>query len=201
MTERVIMAGFGGQGMMMLGKMMAGVAMHEGKEVTFFPSYGAEVRGGTAHCHVIISDEPIYSPIVEEADTLIIMNQPSYDKFRPRLRPGGLLLLNTSMAELDDAFECGSSVTCLSAPATEIANDLGNVRVANVVMLGVYAQIRGALPAMALMDGLEAGFGGRKAHLLEVNRQAFRRGEALAALAAEAAEFSQASGAGAAASA
>jgi len=156
MTERVIMAGFGGQGMMLLGKLLAAVAMDEGREVTFFPSYGAEVRGGTAHCHVVISDEPIYSPIVERADSLIIMNQPSYGKFRPRLKPGGLLLLNTSMADPDPAQERGSPCVYLSIPATDTANQLGNVRVANVVMLGAYAAVRPVLPSRAILAGLEA---------------------------------------------
>jgi len=178
--ERVIMAGFGGQGMMMLGKLLAGVAMREEREVTFFPSYGAEVRGGTAHCHVIISDEPIYSPIIEEADTLIIMNQPSYDKFRPRLRRGGLLLLNASMTEETAGRNVASEAACLSVPATEVANELGNVRVANVVMLGAYARLRGALPALSLLAGIESRLGAGKAHLLEVNRQAFRKGESFA---------------------
>ena len=181
MTERVIMAGFGGQGMMMLGKLVAGVAMRAGRQVTFFPSYGAEVRGGTAHCHVVISDEPIYSPIVEEADALIIMNQPSYDKFRPRLQAGGLLLLNSSMTDPTEAQERASAAHCVSAPVTEMANELGNVRVANVVMLGIYAHARAVLPSSALMAGLEASLAGAKAHLLEINRQAFRRGETFAA--------------------
>ena len=139
MTEQVIMAGFGGQGVMLIGKTYAGSAMHAGKEVTFFPSYGAEVRGGTAHCHIIVSDGPIYSPMVELADSLIIMNQPSYEKFRQRLRPEGLLLLNSSMAQMDKAREAESQALALAIPATELANELGNVRVANVIMLGVYA--------------------------------------------------------------
>ncbi len=180
MTERVIMAGFGGQGMMMLGKLFAAVAMREGAEVTFFPSYGAEVRGGTAHCHVVVSDEPIYSAIIERADTLIIMNQPSYDKFRPRLRPDGLLLINASMAEPNSALERDSQVTCLLIPATDAANKLGNVRVANVVMLGAYSAMRPVLPSEAIVAGLEAQLSGPKAHLLEVNRKAFRRGAELA---------------------
>ena len=180
MTERVIMAGFGGQGMMLLGKLIGGVAMNAGKEVTFFPSYGAEVRGGTAHCHVTISDDPIFSPIVGEADTLIIMNQPSYDKFRPCLRPNGRLLINSSMAEPTDSLERGSPAAVLPIPATEAANELGNVRVGNMIMLGAYTTAWTALPAEAFVAGVEADFSGRKAHLLEVNRQAFRRGVELA---------------------
>ena len=181
MTERVIMAGFGGQGMMLLGRLLAGVAMNEGMEVTFFPSYGAEVRGGTAHCHVVMSDEPIFSPVVEQADTLIIMNQLSYDKFRPRLRPNGRLLINSSMAETVGAVEDGAPAACLPVPATETANELGNVRVANVVMLGAYTTLWNCLPSAAVMRGLEAELGGRKAHLLALNRRAFERGAQLAA--------------------
>jgi len=181
-TERVIMAGFGGQGMMLMGKLLAKVAMNEGMQVTFFPSYGAEVRGGTAHCHVIMSDEPIFSPFIEEADSLIIMNQPSYAKFRPRLRPNGRLLINSSMAEPTDALERASPAVCLPFPATEAANELGNVRVANMFMLGAYTAVWNALPSAAVLSGLEADLSGRKAHLLEVNRRAFRKGAELATM-------------------
>ncbi len=181
MTERAIMAGFGGQGMMLLGKMLAHAGMIDGLEVTFFPSYGAEVRGGTAHCHVILSDAPIYSPIVEHADTLVLMNQPSYEKFRPRLRNGGHLLLNTSMvdADRDTAHEQAAKTVLL--PATEEANALGNVRVANVMMLGAYVTLWHPVSEDAIMAVLEEKLGSRKAHLLEVNRRAFRRGAELAA--------------------
>jgi 2-oxoglutarate ferredoxin oxidoreductase subunit gamma len=185
-TERVIMAGFGGQGMMLIGKVYAAAAMRQGREVTFFPSYGAEVRGGTAHCQVTVSDAPIYSPMVDAADTLIAMNGPSYDKFRPRLKPGGLLLLNTSMVDLDAPHGDRDDLTVLQAPTTEMANELGNVRVANTIMLGAYAVLRPLLPAEAVLEALEASLGRAKAHLVEVNRAAFRRGVALAAQAAPA---------------
>jgi len=179
--ERMIMAGFGGQGMMMIGKLLTGVAMDEGLHVTFFPSYGAEVRGGTAHCHVVMSDEPVFSPMVEEADTLIIMNQPSYDKFRPRLRAGGLLLLNTSMTEPVESLEAASPATIVPLAATHEANLLGNVRVANVLMLGAYACARETVSAESILAGVEAMLTGRKAHLLEANQRAFRKGQELAA--------------------
>jgi len=179
-TERIIIAGFGGQGIITLGKLIAGVAMHQGKEVTFFPSYGAEVRGGTAHCHVIVSDEAIYSPIVTEADTLLVMNQLSYKKFRPGLIRDGLLLINSTMTVPDDALERDSSATLLSAPATDKANELGDMRVANMVMLGLFAAMRAVLPSSALAAGLESTLTGRKAQFLEINLRAFRAGEALA---------------------
>ena len=138
MLERVIMAGFGGQGMMFIGKLLAQAGMEEGFNVTYFPSYGAEVRGGTAHCHVAISDQPIYSPIVEEADALIIMNQPSYRKFRPCLKPDGLLILNSSMVEVKE--EADAEV--VAVPATELADEMGGVRVGNVIMLALYNEIK-----------------------------------------------------------
>jgi len=180
-TERVIMAGFGGQGMMLIGKIVATVAMEQGLQTTFFPSYGAEVRGGTAHCHVIISDAAIYSPMVEAADALIMMNQPSYAKFRPRLREGGLLLLNSSMARTTEDLERNNRVVFVDVPATEIANELGNVRVANTVMLGAYSGAHPVLPAEALIEGLERELTGPKARLREINRRAFERGLELAA--------------------
>jgi 2-oxoglutarate ferredoxin oxidoreductase subunit gamma len=105
MTEKIILAGFGGQGMMLLGKLLAQAAMADGKQVTYFPSYGTEVRGGTAVYHLIVSSEEIFSPIIEEADTLIVMNQPSYQKFKGMLKPDGLLLLNTSMIKFNNSNE------------------------------------------------------------------------------------------------
>jgi len=177
----MILAGFGGQGMMLLGKLVAKTAMDVGKEVTFFPSYGAEVRGGTAHCQVIYSDEPIFSPIVEVADTVIVMNQASYKKFRPRLKPNGRLFTNSSMTQPEDAIEQASPATLLPLPATETANELGNVRVANMLMLGAYASVLRLLPEDAILNVIEESLSGRKAHLLEVNRRAFRKGAELAA--------------------
>ena len=101
---------------MTMGKLLAAAAMREGREVTYFPCYGPEVRGGTAHCHVVISDEPIYSPTVEEASALLLFNQLSYDKFRTQLGDGGLLLLNSSLAETDPAVERAARGRCLPDP-------------------------------------------------------------------------------------
>jgi len=181
MIERVIVSGFGGQGILTLGKTLAQTAMDEGLETTYFPSYGAEVRGGTANCHVILSDEPIYSPRVEEADTLVMMNQPSYERFRPILKPGGILLLNTSMTEPRQELEDASPAREVSIPATRIANELGNVRVANTVMLAAFAEVRDGVPPEACWKALEASLSGRHKHLLDVNRQAFEQGRTAAA--------------------
>ena len=98
MNHRIIFAGSGGQGLLTVGKLLAQCSMEEGRHVTCFPSYGSEVRGGTSHCHVIVSDEEIYSPLVEDATALMIMNQPSLERFGPQLIRPGLLVLNTSMA-------------------------------------------------------------------------------------------------------
>ena len=177
MTERAIMAGWGGQGMMTLGKLLAWIMMEEGKQVTYFPSYGAEVRGGTAHCHLVLSDEPIHSPIVETADSLIVMNQPSYEKFRERLRPGGLLVLNTSLVEADEERDAEA----MRVPASDAANQLGNVRAGNMVVLGAYNYIRKITSAEKVFGALDRMLTGRKAVLREVNRRAFLRGEEIAA--------------------
>ena len=133
MYERIIFAGSGGQGVMTLGKVVARAAMLTDLNCTYLPSYGTEVRGGTANCTVVISDDEIFSPVVESADVLFAMNEPSYKRFAPRLKPDGLLVINTSMAEPDQTND-----RTVTIPATDIANELGDVRVANVVLLGAY---------------------------------------------------------------
>ena len=181
MTERVIIAGFGGQGVMTMGKLFASAAMREGREVTYVPGYGPEVRGGTANCHLVISDEPIYSPTVEEASALLLFNQLSYDKFRKQLGDGGLLVLNSSLAKTDAALERASRGRCLPIPATEAANEIGSVLVTNVIMLGAYCAARKVVTAAALLGEMERmGQGKGKTHLLDINRRAFHKGEELA---------------------
>lgn len=172
-TEKALFAGFGGQGMMLLGKLLAEAMMREGRHVTFFPSYGSEVRGGTAHCHVIFSREEISSPVVESADTVIAMNQPSYEKFKGRTRRGGLFLVNTSLARATSPPE---RVRIVRVPATQIANELGNVLTANMVMLGVYLGIRRCLPPEHMVDLLRETLTGRKASLFDINCRALERG-------------------------
>jgi 2-oxoglutarate ferredoxin oxidoreductase subunit gamma len=172
MTEKIILAGFGGQGMMLLGKLLAQAAMADGKQVTYFPSYGTEVRGGTAVYHLIVSSEEIFSPIIEEADTLIVMNQPSYQKFKGMLKPNGLLLLNTSMIKVNNTHDA----TIYKVPATEIASKLGNVLVSNIVMLGAYLAIKKLFSANLIMDQLQAMLKGKKGNLLAINKKALESG-------------------------
>jgi 2-oxoglutarate ferredoxin oxidoreductase subunit gamma len=133
MLERVIFAGFGGQGVLTLGKLTAGLGLGVFPHVTYFPSYGTEVRGGTANCQVILSSEEIASPVVERADSLIVMNQPSLERFLPvLLARGGRAYVNSSLAEVPD----DPRVTAL--PATDLAADLGDVQAANMILLGAY---------------------------------------------------------------
>ncbi len=170
MLERVIMAGFGGQGMMFIGKLLAQAGMEEGFNVTYFPSYGAEVRGGTAHCHVVISSDEIASPVIETADTLIIMNQPSFEKFHSQLKPDGIILANTSMVETP------SGDNIISIPASRIASDIGNIRVANITVLGAYHRLRPVANTDRMLNCLKQALTGKREDMLEVNRRAFEAG-------------------------
>jgi len=171
MTERVIMAGFGGQGLMLLGRLLAQVAMEEGKNVTFFPSYGTEVRGGTANCHVVISDGEIFSPVVEDADSLIIMNQASCERFNNRLKPDGVIVYNSSMVH-----PISKNGDALAVPATETAVELGSTKVGNMVMMGAYNAMKEIVSVDGIIECLKKSLTGKKAALLEVNRKALERG-------------------------
>jgi len=128
----VLIAGSGGQGILFIGKLLAQAAMQEGKNVTWFPSYGAEMRGGTANCTVVISEEPIGSPIVRNPDILIVLNTPSLDRFQERLKLGGVLLLDTSLVK----GNIRDDIRVIGVPATEVAVSLGSPTSANMVILG-----------------------------------------------------------------
>lgn len=175
MLERAIIAGFGGQGLMVMGKLVAKLMMDEGFSVTYFPSYGAEVRGGTANCHVIVSSDEIASPIVEEADTLVVMNQPSWERFRSRLAPDGVALVNSSLVQPTDPPQAGRIV---QVPATQMAADLGDVRAANMVMMGAYNALRSFVPFDRLLEHVKEALGSRKAALAELNAKAVEAGRA-----------------------
>jgi len=135
MTEKIIIAGFGGQGIMLMGKVLAEAAMFEGKNVTWLPAYGAEVRGGTANCMVVVSDEPIGSPFIDRADSLIIMNGPSLSRFQGRLKDKGLIVINSSLAKAGP----DTKGIVASQPFSEIAVKLGGIKVANIAALGFFA--------------------------------------------------------------
>ncbi|MCX5657786.1 MAG: 2-oxoacid:acceptor oxidoreductase family protein [Candidatus Omnitrophica bacterium] len=170
MKEEIICAGFGGQGIMFLGKLLAYLGMKEGKFVTWMPSYGAEVRGGTAHSMVIISSEEIASPLVNKPTTAIIMNQPSADKFLPRIKSGSLAIINTSLAVVK-SLNCDLDI--LKIPATEIAVQLGNIKTANMVILGAYLAKNKICHLEKAKKVLKEVFSGK---LLKINEEALDAG-------------------------
>ncbi|HUS74165.1 MAG TPA: 2-oxoacid:acceptor oxidoreductase family protein [Sedimentisphaerales bacterium] len=172
--EEIIIAGFGGQGILLAGKLLAQTAMKAGKEVTYMPSYGAEVRGGTANCMVIIADEPIASPLVDRPDSLIIMNKASLNKFAPRLKNGGLLVMNSSL--IDTKPQLDDSIEMIAVPADEIAVELGNKKAANMVAIGAYLQKRGTLNPDAAVACLAETIAKRYHKTLPINTEALRRG-------------------------
>lgn len=175
MTERIIIAGSGGQGIMLLGKILAEAAMREDKHVTWLPSYGAEVRGGTAHCMVVISDREIGSPYVGQADTLIVMNSPSLEKFQGRLKNKGLLILNSSLAKKD----IRRNAHTLRHPFTDTAVGLGNIKVANMLALGCLIAKKKLVNLKTVFRVIADFAPSDKKDLIEINKKALEKGAAL----------------------
>ncbi|WP_213973978.1 2-oxoacid:acceptor oxidoreductase family protein [Tepidanaerobacter acetatoxydans] len=172
MENRLIVAGFGGQGVMMIGQLLCYAAIDSGKEALFLPHYGPEQRGGTANCTVTISSEPIGSPLVKAIDALIAMNDPSLVKFENRVKENGLIMMNSSM--------CKKSVTrtdveVCAVPVDEIAEKIGSKKVANIVMLSAYAQKAGIFTEEELMKSV-LGKLGKKVQYIEMNKLAVHRG-------------------------
>jgi 2-oxoglutarate ferredoxin oxidoreductase subunit gamma len=172
MTTRVIMAGFGGQGVVLMGTLLSYSAMVEGKHTTFFPSYGAEMRGGTANCSVVVSDTPIASPVVNQPDCVVAMNIASLDKFESRVKPGGLMFVNSSLVKKKVER---SDINEVKIPANELAEDLGSARAANMVMLGAVVKKTLAVELDSVVDSLKKVLSERAMSLLEVNRNALRK--------------------------
>lgn len=177
MQTEIIFSGFGGQGALFAGQLLAYAAMDNGLHVTWIPSYGPEMRGGTAHCIVILSDDDIGSPLVRHPAAAIVMNQPSLDKYEPLIAPGGVLVVNTSLttrpADRPD-------IRIIEVPANQIAEALGHSKLANVVLLGAWLGATGALPFDVVEQALAAHLPQRHQRLLEANRQALHQGAALA---------------------
>lgn len=172
--EEIVIAGFGGQGIILVGKLLAQTAMRAGIEVTFMPSYGAEVRGGTANCMIVISQKPIACPVVNRPDSLIAMNKASLIKFAPRLKPGGLLVFNSSLIHNEPQIEGDCDVVPI--PADDIAGELGSPKSANMVMLGAYLQRRGHFSAEQVGDAMPDVLAERYHKTIPVNLEAVRRG-------------------------
>jgi 2-oxoglutarate ferredoxin oxidoreductase subunit gamma len=173
--EEMVMAGFGGQGIVLAGKLLAQAAMRAGLEVTYMPSYGAEVRGGTANCMVIISNRPIACPIVSTPNALVICNKASLSKFAPRLRPGGVLVFNSSL--IPSVHSVPDGIDIIGIPAEEIAIEAGSPKSTNMVMLGAYVGKRGHLTARQIAEALPDVLAERHHKTIPMNAEALRRGE------------------------
>lgn len=173
METNLCVAGFGGQGVMTLGKFLASATCDStNKNVTFFPSYGAEQRGGTANCFVVISDEMVGAPLGDVMDDLIVMNGPSLKKFLPTLKEGGNLFINSSI--VSDQID-RKDVKVIKAPVTELALEMGNAKVLNVIMLGVYVGYTEVVGPDVVWATIEHKLA-KKAKLLPLNKQAFEKG-------------------------
>ena len=172
--EEMVMAGFGGQGIVLAGKLLAQTAMRAGLEVTYMPSYGAEVRGGTANCMVIVSNKPIACPVVSTPNSLVICNKASLSKFAPRLRHGGLLIFNNSL--IQSVHSVPDGVEVIGVPAEEIAIESGSPKSANMVMLGAYLGKRGHLSPQQAAESLPAILAERHHKTIPINAEALRRG-------------------------
>ena len=170
--KEVVFAGFGGQGIMTIGQLLAYTAMAEGKQVCWIPSYGPEMRGGTANCTVVVSDHRIGSPIINHPMSACVFNRPSLDKFGPLLRSGGLLLINSSLIDVTSGR---NDLTELLVPANDIAIKMGNSKAANMVMLAAYVEATGIVQFKTLSDMLTQKLSQKK-DLLEINYAALEAG-------------------------
>jgi len=176
MYQGLIMAGFGGQGVVSGGILLAYSGMVDGRQVTFFPAYGAEMRGGTANCSVVISSEEIASPVVAFPDSILILNEPSLTKFEPTLRSGGVLFLNSSLVESRSKRD---DIETIEIPANDIAEEVGNIKCANMVMIGAYIKKTGAINLEAVKNSLNKVYVRANENIIEMNRKAIDRGAEL----------------------
>ena len=171
--QDVIIAGFGGQGVMLIGNLLAQAGMEHGLEVSFIPVYGAEMRGGTANCTVVLDEHPIGSPLVREPMSTIILNEPSLAKFQPRLAADGVQIVNATLVaqNLLDA-----SKRTVYIPVNDMAHELGNVKMANMVALGAWLKATGALPLNVVQDALNRVVSAHYAKLISANAKALEQG-------------------------
>ena len=182
METSIIIAGFGGQGVLFAGQLLAYAGMENNLHVTWIPSYGPEMRGGTANCTVIISDEPVGAAIVADPDVAVVLNLPSLEKYEPMVKPGGLLVVNSSL--INEAVS-RTDIDVAYVPANDIANELGSAKMMNMATLGALLARRPILTLDQLNQTLDAHLPSRKAHLLEANKLVVQKGyEAAATLAA-----------------
>jgi len=173
----IILAGFGGQGILSAGKMAAEAALIEGHEVSWFPSYGPEMRGGTANCSVVISDDVIGSPVINDADVLIALNQPSLEKFEEQLKPGGIIIIDSSLIKV---VPQRTDIRFIPIASSEIANELGNMAYATIVLLGCLSAATGCFKRESFEAALREVLPERRYHMIPSNLEAFDKGAAFA---------------------
>jgi 2-oxoglutarate ferredoxin oxidoreductase subunit gamma len=177
MQQEIIISGFGGQGTLFAGQLLAYAAMDSGYHVTWIPSYGPEMRGGKARCTVVVSDEEIGSPLVRRPIAAIVLNLPSMEAFEPAIKPGGALVVNSSLVPLKSDR---TDIDVLYLPASDLATEIGNVRMANVICLGALVQTTGVVSLEAVEQALDDHLPERHRRLLGLNKQALHKGSALA---------------------
>ncbi|MBI2830653.1 MAG: 2-oxoacid:acceptor oxidoreductase family protein [Chloroflexi bacterium] len=175
MLIKTIFAGFGGQGVLSMGRSLAQAAMEEGKSATYLPSYGVEVRGGTCNCTVAVSDEEIASPIASSPEYVVVMNQPSLVKFQNQIESGGLLFVNSSL--VDSQISRGD-IDVVRVPASSMAEELGNPKSVNMVMMGAFIKKTNLVSISTLIDGLASALK-NKEDLVEINKKALLAGYGL----------------------
>lgn len=172
-AHEIILAGFGGQGILFAGKLLAYCGMVAGKELSWLPSYGPEMRGGTCNCHVILSDEPVSSPLITKPTVLFAMNQPSLDKFEEKVASGGVIVYDSTLiasgAKRDD-------VDAIAVPATKIANDMGASKLANMILIGALIKETGMFDIETVEKALNKLIPPKKADLLMVNLECIKKG-------------------------
>ena len=177
MQEEIVVSGFGGQGSLFAGQLLAYASMDHGLHVTWIPSYGPEMRGGRARCTVVVSDKEIGAPLVRRPSAAIVLNIPSMQAFEPAVKPGGVLVVNSSMVP---EKSCRDDITVVHVHASDLATEMGSVRLANVICLGALVKATSVLPVEAIEQALDSHLPKRHQHLLPLNKQALRRGADLA---------------------
>ncbi|MFZ2396659.1 MAG: 2-oxoacid:acceptor oxidoreductase family protein [Smithella sp.] len=173
MIVKTIFSGFGGQGVMMMGISLANSGMNKGFHVTYLPAYGAEMRGGTANCTVAIADEEIASPVASEPNYLVVLNSPSLFTFQNKVITEGTIFLNSSIIK-DSPHR--HDVKVIRVPCADIAQELGNIKVVNIIMMGAFIKVTGIVSPEIYLNSLESIMGSRKKSLAEINRKAFAAG-------------------------
>lgn len=176
METNFILAGFGGQGVLLAGTVLANAFMIEGKNVTWYPCYGAEMRGGTVNCEIVVSDTEVSSVHKQDTDYAIVLNQQSFDKFVKRVKAGGTIVANSTLVA---ESRPRADINYHFAPMTAIANDLGNGKVTNMVSLGVLSDVCNIVSKEYLAKGIEKVLGEKKKHLLDINLKALNGNKVL----------------------